>query len=279
MDILNPKTHLNLPVFVHLPLILNPDGQGKLSKRQQSASVDFYKQEGFLPEAILNYLSNIVWNHPEGKEVYSLEEFIKLFKISDLQNKGARFDLSKLEWMNGEYIRGLSDEELTKRLQEFLVDLSDGALAKSDYPAKDKILKVVPLIKERIKKLSDFVPLTNFIFQKPEYDLAEFKKIKIENVKEVLEKIRESLDTMKKPWNAETFEKTFRDMVEKLKIPAREMFQLIRLAVSGQLVTPPLFDSIELIGEDEVLNRVKELATIYPKISDSSEDLSLKEKD
>src|SRR3989344_5004498 len=156
-----------IPTFVHLPLLLDPEGKGKLSKRQQSASVDFYKEEGYLPEAILNYLSNIVWNHPDGKEIYPRDEFIKLFEISDLQNKGARFDLQKLDWMNGEYIRAMSDEELAKRLQEFLVD----------HPAKDKILEVVPLIKERIKKLSDFVPLTNFFWQKPEYDKSVFEKI------------------------------------------------------------------------------------------------------
>src|SRR6185436_2743370 len=99
------------------------------------------------------------------KEILTLEEMIKEFDLKDTHLANAVFDLQKLEWMNGEYIRALSDEELTKRLQEFL----------ADHPSKDKIGPVVPLIKERIKKLSDFIPLTYFLYEEPEYDLEVFK--------------------------------------------------------------------------------------------------------
>lgn len=243
----------DIPKFIHLPLILNTDGHGKLSKRDASSSVDFYKKEGFLSEAVLNYIINIVWNHPEGKEVFSLEEFVKLFEIKDLQPKGARFDLKKLEWMNGEYIRAMSDEQLTKRLQEFLVD----------HPSRDKIAPVVPLIKERIKKLSDFIPITDFLWEKPEYGKEIFEKLKIEDIKPVLKKIVETLEAMEKPWNTEEFEKTFRKLAEDLEISTSQMFQLIRVAVSGQTVTPPLFESIQILGEEETIDRIKESTRLF----------------
>lgn len=252
-----------IPSYTHLPLILNSDGKGKLSKRDGHSSVDFYRAEGFLPEAILNYLSNIVWNHPEGKEIYPLKDLelaidINSPKVINVTSQVARFDLKKLEWMNGEYIRMMSDEELTKRLQEYLVD----------HPAKDKIAPLIPLVKERIKKLSDFIPLTDFIWEKPEYDIEVFKKIKLDDldVKEVLEKITAKLEEMAKPWKADVFEKTFRALAEELKIPAGSIFQLIRVAVSGQLVTPPLFESMQVLGDKEALDRIKEVTEKYPSI-------------
>jgi glutamyl-tRNA synthetase len=243
-----------IPQFIHLPLILNANGKGKLSKRDQSAGVEFYQKEGYLPEAVLNYLSNIVWNHPEGKEIYSLDEFIKLFEISDLQSKGARFDLAKLEWMNGEYIRSMSDDELTKRLQEFLID----------HPAKERISEVVPLVKERMKKLSDFVPLTDFLWEAPEYEKQVFEKVVKDKAKirPFIEETLKALEGMEKPWKADTFEKTFRDLASELGLSVSEMFQLIRVAISGQTVTPPLFESIEILGEEETIGRVRKVLPI-----------------
>lgn len=242
----------DIPQYAHVPLLLDPEGAGKLSKRKGHAAVDFYKTEGYLPEAILNFLANIVWNHPSGQEIFSLKEFEKAFEIMpfkvDVKSQGARFDIKKLEWMNGEYIRLMNDEELTKRLQDFLVD----------HPAKDKIAAVVPLVKERIKKLSDFVPLTDFLWEKPEYDMGEFKKVKIENKKAALQRVLDKLEAMEKPWQAVTFEKKIRDLAEEWGVKAGDVFQLIRVALSGQTVTPPLFESIKIIGEQESIERVKE---------------------
>jgi glutamyl-tRNA synthetase len=150
--------------------------------------------------------------------------------------------------MNGEYIRAMSDEELTKRVEDFLVD----------HPNIKTVGKLIPLVKERIKKLSDFIPLTNFVFTKPEYDLELFKKVKIEDVKEIVGKIGEALEGFEKPWNAEKFEQTFRTMAEENQIKVGDMFQLLRIIFAGQLVTPPLFETLQIMGEDESLARVKE---------------------
>ncbi|MBI4035453.1 glutamate--tRNA ligase [Candidatus Daviesbacteria bacterium] len=249
----------SIPKYAHVPLLLDPEGGGKLSKRKGHAAVDFYQKEGYLPEAILNFLANIVWNHPTGQEIFSLKEFEKAFELEPfkvmVKSQGARFDIKKLEWMNGEYIRMMSDLELAKRLEDFLVD----------HPAKDKIVSLVPLVKERIKKLSDFIPLTNFLWEKPEYDMEEFNKIKIDNKTEVLQKILEKLEMMKKPWETEVFEKTFRDLAQELEIKAGDMFQLIRITVSGQSVTPPLFESIQVLGEDETINRAKSAVEFLQK--------------
>lgn len=237
------------PQFAHLPVLVGAD-RAKLSKRHGAKSALEFKQEGFLKGAVLNFLALLGWTHPGGKEIFSLEEMIEVFDFKDFNQSSAYFDVTKLEWLNGEYLRKMSDKELTKRLQEYLVD----------HPAKEKIGPVVPLIKERIKKLSDFIPLTDFLWEKPEYDIEVFKRLKIQEPKLILGKIMEKMQTMKKPWKTEVFEKTFRELAEEMGIKAGEVFQLIRVAVSGQTVTPPLFESIEILGEEESINRVKEAA-------------------
>lgn len=248
------------PKFTHLPLFLKSEGEGKLSKRDNSTSVDFYMKEGFLPEAILNYLSDIVWNNPDGKEIYDLEELKKAVdiqspKIINITSQAPKFDIQKLEWINGEHIRKMSDDELTKRLQEFLVD-SPRYAGGVGHPAKEKIAPLVPLIKERIKKLSDFIPLTDFIFEKPEYEQEIFQKID-PNWKKILEQVLTKLESLPKPWKKEDFEATFQSLAKELSLSNTQMFQLIRVAISGQLVTPPLFESIQILGEDETIERVK----------------------
>lgn len=237
----------NVPQFAHLPVLVGAD-RAKLSKRHGAKSALEFRDEGYLKEAVLNFLALLGWSHPEGKEIFSLEEMIKLFDFKDFNSSSAFFDVTKLEWLNGEYIRRMSDEELTRRLQEFLVD----------HPAKDKLSSVVPLVKERIKKLSDFIPLTDFLFKKPEYDKAQFQKLNIKDQSEVLERVLREMDNMEKPWKTEVFEKTFRGLADELEIKAGDIFQLIRVAVSGQTVTPPLFESIKILGEEETLKRVKE---------------------
>lgn len=246
------------PLFAHYPVILNQDRIGKLSKRTGSMSIDEYKKEGFLPEAIVNFLALLGWCPKDSnREIFSISELINEFDIKDMNKSAGAWNPEKLEWINGEYIRSLSDEELTKRLQEFLVD----------HPAKDKISSVVPLIKSRIKKLSDFIPLTNFIFSKPVYDLSTFESLKIQETEKVLTEIEDNLNEMKKPWSKDEFESNLRNMATEFNISPTSIFQLIRVAISGQLVTPPLFETIELIGEVETLNRIKEVINKFKSFS------------
>lgn len=240
---------INIPQFVHYPVVLNQDRIGKLSKRTGSTSIEEYKKDGFLPEALLNYLALLGWSPPNDKEIWSLSELIEAFDIKDVNKSPGAWDEQKLEWINGEYIRKMSDEELTKALEEFLVD----------HPAKERIAPVVPLIKERIKKLSDFVPLTDFLWEAPEYEEEVFQKLNIKNQSEVLKKILGKMEEMKKPWNADIFERTFRKLAEDLGLSATQVFQLIRVAISGQIVTPPLFECIKILGEQEAIKRIERL--------------------
>lgn len=246
-----------VPSYAHLPLIVGTD-RAKLSKRHGAKSVGEFLQDGFLAEAILNYMALLGWTPPKGKEILSLDEMIQLFSLEDVHLTQAVFDITKLEWMNGAYIRKSQNLKLKSQIWDYLKDISDGFLAKGGRPTQEDIEKVIPLIKERIKKLSDFIPLTDFLWESPEYDQSQFQKLSIEDQSEVLEKILEKMESMQKPWQADIFEKTFRDLADELGIKAGDMFQLIRLAVSGQLVTPPLFESIEILGSDEVLKRLEE---------------------
>ncbi|MBI2330106.1 glutamate--tRNA ligase [Candidatus Daviesbacteria bacterium] len=206
------------PQYAHLPLIVGTD-RSKLSKRHGAKAVGEFRSDGFLPEAILNYMVLLGWTPPEDKEIISLDEMIEAF---DLKNVHLAYLVGRL--------------------------------------AKEKIAPVVPLIKDRIKKLSDFIPLTNFLWEKPDYDIEVFKKLNTKNKKEILSKILEQLELMEKPWRTEIFEKTFRKLAEDLGVKAGDIFQLIRVAVSGQTVTPPLFESIQILGEEEAIKRIKEAA-------------------
>ncbi len=240
-----------MPIFAHVPLLRNTD-KSKLSKRQNPVWASWFLKEGFLPEAILNYLSLMGWSHPQGKEIFSMDEFIKEFEIKDINPVGPIFDITKLEWMNGEYIRKMSDEDLTKTLQQFLVD----------HPNKNGISPLVSLVKERIKKLSDFVPLTDFIFEEPEYEKEVFIKVlgKTEiKLEVILKEILLTMESLKSSWDAQEFEKSFRDLGDKLDLSASQIFQLIRICISGQTVTPPLFECIKILGEEKTINRVKKL--------------------
>ena len=142
-----------MPVYTHLPLLKNPDGS-KISKRHGHTSVNWYREQGILPEALVNFLTHLVWNHPEGKEVYSLDEFAGLFEFKDISVAGPRFDLKKLEWMNGEYLRKTQNSNLKDQIFKFL----------GGRYSEERIGKVVPIVKERIKKLSEFEPLAGFLF-------------------------------------------------------------------------------------------------------------------
>jgi len=248
------------PEFAHYPMILNQDRSGKLSKRSGSTSVDEFRVDGYLSEAMFNYIVNLGWTHPDGKEIFDKKELIAKFDIKEMNKAAAAWNQDKLDWINGEYIRKMTDDELTVRLHEFLID----------HPAKEKIGPVVPLIKERMKKLSDFIPLTDFLFAGVEYDEAQFQKFNIKDQKAVLEKMKEVLSKLPKPWEAEAFEEKLRELGDGLQIKRGDFFQLLRVAVSGKLVTPPLFESIKILGEEETLSRInKAIAFVNNQVSNN----------
>lgn len=229
----------DMPVHGHLPLILNEDGKGKLSKRHGHASVNYYRELGYLPEAVLNYLSNIVWNHPEGKEIYSLDEFIELFDITHVTAQSPRFDLNKLDWVNGQYLRAKTDEELVALVRSF-----DPNLEKKDQ----KILMAIsPLVKERMRVLKDFWTLAQFFFEKPK----TFEKPIDTAKKDIAKKAIENCE-----WTHVAMEHAIREASDKASLKARDVFMELRLAVTGKTVGPPLLESLEVLGKEETLARL-----------------------
>ncbi|QQG43594.1 MAG: glutamate--tRNA ligase [Candidatus Daviesbacteria bacterium] len=241
------------PQYGHYPMILNQDRSGKLSKRTGSTALSDYRADGFLPEAIINYLALLGWTPPGDREILSKEELIQLFEIKNMNVGAAAWNQQKLDWINGQYIRSMSDEELTQRLQEFL----------PDHPIREKIAEVVPLIKDRIKKLSDFVPLTNFLFTEPEYEKSVFQGIyKKENLRQIMEKIVEVMEKLPRPWQKEVFEEAFRKFAEEEGLSVTETFQLLRVGISGQTVSPPLFESMQILGDQESVARLQKALSI-----------------
>ncbi len=232
----------DLPVFAHGPILRNPD-KSKLSKRKNPVWASWYREQGFLPEAILNYLSLMGWSHPEGVDIFSLEEFIEKFRLEDLKPVGPAFDLKKLEWMNGEYIRKYQISNIKYQIFNFY---------QKKYPL-DVIEKTVPLIQERIKKLSDYLPLAGFFFEKPkEYE------IDLKDKKNLLEKIVSRLELIS-DWRVQVVGDKLQDLAVETGMKTGEFFMILRVAITGKKISPPLNESLEILGKEEVINRLKTL--------------------
>jgi len=230
------------PVFVHTPIIRNPD-RSKFSKRQGHTNVSWYQEQGFLPEAILNYLALMGWSHPEGKEIFSLKEFIQLFDFKDIKPIGPVFDLTKLEWMNGEYIRKSQKSKVKTQILEFY----------NNKLQEDIVEKTVPLVQERMKKLSDYLPLCEFFFKPPatwQVDLSS-KKSFFEKVYQTLEKITD--------WKANVIGEAMQNLAKELNIKNNQFFMDLRVAITGKKISPPLNESMAVLGKDDCLKRVKKL--------------------
>ncbi len=229
------------PFTFHTPILRNPD-KSKLSKRQGHTSVSWYREQGYLPSAILNYLALMGWTHPDGKEKFSMDEFTKLFELKDIKAVAPIFDIHKLEWMNGEYIRELPVKNLQSRILEFY----------SDKKLPEEIVaKTIPLIRERIKKLSDYMPLCEFFFKKPgsyEQDLSSKKQL-LSEIYDVLSKLE--------PWSVEEMNLKLVALAQKLKVKTGDFFMTLRVAITGKKRTPPLNESMVILGKNECLERVK----------------------
>ncbi|MBI1863206.1 hypothetical protein HYS00_03740 [Candidatus Microgenomates bacterium] len=228
------------PIYAHTSLLRNPD-KSKLSKRKNPVWASYYLKEGFLPEAMLNYLALMGWSHPKQKEIFTLEEFIKVFDLKDLQAVGPAFDVVKLEWMNGEYIRQMKAEELASKLDVFY----------AEKLPRDILDKTIPLVQERIKKLSDYKPLTEFVFARPDK-----YQVDVKSQKKLIGKIAESLESIQE-WKAEEIGRVMQELALSENVKNSEFFMILRVAITGKKISPPLNESMELLGKDEVIERIK----------------------
>lgn len=241
-----------MPVFVHTPLITNMQGK-KLSKRDASTNIDWYKNEGFLPEALINFIALLGWSHPKQIEKFTFEEFAKNFDLKDLSAVNPKLDLTKLEWLNGQYIKDLSPEQFYTRVIQF-----DPKFKKHE---EKKFKIILSQIQPRVKKLSEIEDLVSYFYQAP----TNFDEIiqlsnkesgldtkgtmdHMTQVKNVLKEVGE--------WNAEDIDKALHYLLEKSNLKPRQFFMPIRIVVTGRSFTPPLGDVLEILGKDESIKRI-----------------------
>jgi len=245
----------DLPIFVHLPVIRNKD-HSKMSKRKNDVSVLSYRDKGYLPEALNNFLALMSWSHPDKKDIFDMAEFVRTFSIDRIALTAPVFDIDKLNWYNGQYIRRLSDEELLERLAPSEANGGAGFIP-ADCP-KDLVAKILPLIKERLVTLKDFEELSDFFYRDITVDQAMLvKKSTIEEVKTQLSATHSALSAIDgKDWTHENIEQIVRSLSEANTWKPGQYFMMLRVAVTGKTATPPLFETMQVLGREVTLKRL-----------------------
>jgi glutamyl-tRNA synthetase len=247
-----------IPVFAHLPNVMGNDGK-KLSKRHGATHVSMFRDQGYMPEALLNFLTLIGWSVGEGEEqeVFSREELVKRFTLERVNNAGGIFDYSKLSWMNGIYIRNLSEEEFIARAMPFI--------EKAGLPVHmERFKRVAGVVKERVKLLSEVPDMIAFLFLDAiERDIPAMyqKGIDVTKAAAILQSAEARLTALP-DWNAHALEEALRPLEQEFSMKLGPLFGVIRIAVTGKKVTPPLFESLEALGREITLRRVRECLTL-----------------
>jgi len=230
-----------IPAYAHVPLLNGPDGR-KLSKRHGAITVEDFGAQGYLPEALVNYLALLGWSYDDHTEIMSRDELVERFTLDRVGTSAATFDYKKLEWLNGMYLRALSPDEYADRLVAHLRE--------QGYEWDEQLIRqAAPLVQEKIATLGEFPAFAGFLFARVEPDpevLGEGPMLPaaVERLGEV------------EPFEAEPIEAALREVAEGLGLKPREAFQPIRLALTGSSVSPGLFESLELLGKDESLARL-----------------------
>ncbi|OHA64550.1 MAG: glutamate--tRNA ligase [Candidatus Wildermuthbacteria bacterium RIFCSPLOWO2_01_FULL_48_29] len=241
--------------YAHLPLLLGED-RTKLSKRHGDNSIRKFREQGYLPEAVVNFLALLGWNPGDEREIFSMEQLIKEFSLERIQKGGAIFNLQRLDWINGLYIRQMPLEELTEICKPYL----------PEHPMDlEKKKKIVALYQERLKKLSEIAELADFFFKDAlEYprELLYWKEATTEQTKEMLGKIHELIGGVgESDWTKENLEKILMPEAEKLQNRGYMLWPL-RVALSGKKASPGPFEIAEILGKEQTLQRIKQAITI-----------------
>lgn len=248
-----------MPKFVHLPLLRESDSTKKLSKRSGSVDAAGFLEEGYLPEALLNFIMFLGWNPGTEREIYTLSDFVKDFSIEKIQtSEMATFDRKKLLWFNGIYIRNLPLENLWGRIEEWHKKYSKELKLKGFTGEYN--LKILEMIRDRMKTLSEFNDLSSYFYQKPKIDKGVVGKF-TENSGRAKEIIKNFLKIYKKilpeDWNISHLDKISHDCLEEFSYKPKEAFMTIRYVVTGREFTPPLFDVLGVLGKNETVDRMK----------------------
>ena len=243
----------DVPVFAHLPLIVSDDGR-PLSKRWGDVAVSAYRERGFLPEAMVNYLALLGWSYDDRTNIFSRAELIEKFSVERVGRNPAAFDVAKLEWLNGHYIRELKPDDLAERLVPFCARADIDV----DEPSARALLEsVVPLLSERLKRLDEAPGMIRFLFADVEPDDKAAAALRDQGA--YLDEVKRTLEGLTE-WTTAGIEAALRGLAEARELKPRKAFQPIRAAVTGTLVSPPLFESMELLGRQATLARLARAA-------------------
>lgn len=224
----------NLPQIGHLTSILDPEG-GKLSKRKGNVSIEDFLNRGYLPEALLNFVILLGWAPKDNRELFTVAEFVTEFDINGFQKSNPSLNLKKLDWFNGHYLRQKTDNELLQLIKP-----------KLEYETTDeKLVEIIPLVKERAATLSDMAEMIKFFFTKP--DLQTVDPNHVQATVTVLERA---------PWTKDDINTQLQKMVLDKGWKMGDFFMTLRLAICGSRVTPPLTESMLILGKQEVLSRL-----------------------
>jgi len=229
------------PVYAHAPDVLGPDGK-KFSKRHGAQSVEDFRAQGYLPEALINFLARLGWAYDDKTEVFSRDELLQLFRLDRVSASPAVFDYHKLAWLNGVHLRNLTPEEYADRVLAYLRE-------QGIEWDEERVLKAAPLVQEKIETLDQFPDYVRFLFE----DLPP--AMPLDGGAPVLEEAERTLAGVD-PFTAERIEQELRTLAERLELKPRDAFQPIRIAVTGSKISPGLFESLELVGRDETLRRL-----------------------
>jgi glutamyl-tRNA synthetase len=230
------------PIYAHLPLLHGPDGK-KLSKRHGAASVQDLRDRGYLREAVRNYLALLGWGYDEETTFFTTEELKRLFSLERVSRNPAVFDEQKLRWMNGRYLRELPLDDLTARLEE--------------RTGHTGLREAVAVTQEKISTLDEFWPLARSFFEEPADDPAARERfLAPEAGAQALTAAREALADVPQPWTTESVEPALRGAVERTGMKAKQVFQPLRVALTGSTVSPGIFETVALVGRDRALARI-----------------------
>ncbi len=246
----------DMPELIHMPLLRNPD-KSKLSKRKNPTSIRYYERMGYLPEAVVNYLGLLGWSMPDGEEKFSLASMIEHFDIDRISLGAPVFDVDKLTWLNGRWLREeCSDDDFADRIADWAFN-------------RDNLMKIIPLIKERVDVFSQVSPMISFFAEgMPELSEADltFKKIEATQVVKILQFSLWELDKVQ-TWHRDSLNELFVDLAGRMEMKIRDLLAPLFVAISGKPVSPPLFDSMEILGSDMVRARVRHAIEVLGGVS------------
>ena len=241
-------------VYAHLPLLFGPDRK-KLSKRHGDTSLAAYREGGYLPEAVFNFLAILGWSIGEDREIFTVDEAVEAFTLERVSRNPAVFDTDKLLWMNGEYIRALPAAEFVERARPWVVEAVGRELTAAEWAT---FTEIAPLVQERAKLLTEIGPQITFLFTgELEYDEGSWDKVMTkEGVDGVLADAAERLASVE-PFETESIETAMRTLAEERGIGSGKAFQPVRVAVTGSSVSPPLFESLAALGRERSVSRIR----------------------